>query len=268
MTASAPTRIDLAGGTIDIWPLYLFHDGASTLNCAISLRAHVQLESRSDSAVELLSIDTDRLVSARHWSELDPVRRPAARRPARASLSARRRHADHARRVASGRRIAGSSALTIALCGALDRWTGRSTSSEHLMQLAMNVECQAIRVPTGVQDYRPAVYRRHRRSRVEGRRCHACTRESGSPGARIANRARRTQARPAILALTTGKSRNATSTATPTSSIALSGFAIRPRRCARLWSEAIGTELGTTSPRSGRTGNAWRPASRRRPSTI
>ena len=29
--ATAPTRIDLAGGTLDIWPLYLFHDGASTL---------------------------------------------------------------------------------------------------------------------------------------------------------------------------------------------------------------------------------------------
>ena len=33
--ASAPTRIDLAGGTIDIWPLYLFHPGAVTVNTAI-----------------------------------------------------------------------------------------------------------------------------------------------------------------------------------------------------------------------------------------
>src|SRR5437016_5460208 len=48
IASSAPTRIDLAGGTIDIWPLYLFHDGASTLNAAISLRAHVQIESRTD----------------------------------------------------------------------------------------------------------------------------------------------------------------------------------------------------------------------------
>ena len=32
IVTSAPTRIDLAGGTIDIWPLYLFHDGASTVN--------------------------------------------------------------------------------------------------------------------------------------------------------------------------------------------------------------------------------------------
>jgi D-glycero-alpha-D-manno-heptose-7-phosphate kinase len=46
--ASAPTRIDLAGGTLDIWPLYLFHDGAQTLNAAISLRASCDLRSRSD----------------------------------------------------------------------------------------------------------------------------------------------------------------------------------------------------------------------------
>jgi D-glycero-alpha-D-manno-heptose-7-phosphate kinase len=70
IVSSAPTRIDLAGGTIDIWPLYLFHDGATTLNAAISLRAHAEIESR-DSGVELRSIDTNRTVSARHWSELD-----------------------------------------------------------------------------------------------------------------------------------------------------------------------------------------------------
>jgi len=46
IAVSAPTRIDLAGGTIDIWPLYLFHEGASTVNAAISLRAHVTVETR------------------------------------------------------------------------------------------------------------------------------------------------------------------------------------------------------------------------------
>src|SRR5438552_18219401 len=71
IVSSAPTRIDLAGGTIDIWPLYLFHDGALTLNAAISLRAHVELESRTDGRVELRSIDTDRMVSAARWEDLD-----------------------------------------------------------------------------------------------------------------------------------------------------------------------------------------------------
>ena len=53
----------MAGGTIDIWPLYLFHDGASTLNAAISLRAHVQIDERTDGRVELRSIDTERTSS-------------------------------------------------------------------------------------------------------------------------------------------------------------------------------------------------------------
>src|SRR5687767_15727403 len=71
--ASAPTRIDLAGGTIDIWPLYLFHDGAATLNAAISLRAQVTLEGRGEEGIRLQSLDTSREVTVRHWSDLDPA---------------------------------------------------------------------------------------------------------------------------------------------------------------------------------------------------
>src|SRR4029077_15561090 len=58
----------------------------------------------------------------------------------------------------AGAGIAGSSALTIAVCGALAKWTGACADPDHLPQVAMNVECQAIRGPTGVQDYRPALF--------------------------------------------------------------------------------------------------------------
>jgi D-glycero-alpha-D-manno-heptose-7-phosphate kinase len=58
----------------------------------------------------------------------------------------------------AGAGIAGSSALTIACCGALARWRGWILDDEQLLQIAMNIECQTIRVPTGVQDYRPALY--------------------------------------------------------------------------------------------------------------
>jgi D-glycero-alpha-D-manno-heptose-7-phosphate kinase len=37
ITAQAPCRADLAGGTIDLWPLYLFHPGALTLNFALEV---------------------------------------------------------------------------------------------------------------------------------------------------------------------------------------------------------------------------------------
>jgi D-glycero-alpha-D-manno-heptose-7-phosphate kinase len=157
LTSSAPTRIDLAGGTIDIWPLYLFHDGASTLNAAISLRSHVQLEEQAD-GITLRSIDTHGEVQAQSWSDLSgssglPLLARAARhyRLTRSVVTTRGESP-------AGAGIAGSSALTIALCGAMARRTGASEDAEDLLRIAMNLECQTIRVPTGVQDYRPALY--------------------------------------------------------------------------------------------------------------
>jgi D-glycero-alpha-D-manno-heptose-7-phosphate kinase len=158
VVSSAPTRIDLAGGTIDIWPLYLFHDEATTLNAAISLRAHVQVAPRTDGAVELCSIDTNRHVKAGQWSDLSRSGDLSL-----LALLARHYRLENATLTTRGESpagagIAGSSALTIAACGALAQWTGASREAEHLLQVAMNIECQTIRVPTGVQDYRPALY--------------------------------------------------------------------------------------------------------------
>jgi D-glycero-alpha-D-manno-heptose-7-phosphate kinase len=42
--ARAPTRIDLAGGTTDLWPLYLFLDEGITINVAIDLCATAKIE--------------------------------------------------------------------------------------------------------------------------------------------------------------------------------------------------------------------------------
>ena len=46
----------------------------------------------------------------------------------------------------------------IATTAALARLTGRKLSLEQIRQLAQNVEAQLIRVPTGCQDYYPALY--------------------------------------------------------------------------------------------------------------
>jgi D-glycero-alpha-D-manno-heptose-7-phosphate kinase len=155
---SAPTRIDLAGGTIDIWPLYLEHEGACTVNAAISLRAHAAIEPRTDGCVELRSIDTNRQQRAARWQDLDP----RGELPLLALLA---RHYGLANATLvtrgespAGAGIAGSSALAIAVCGALAKFSGASMDADLMLQTAMNIECQTIRVPTGVQDYRPALY--------------------------------------------------------------------------------------------------------------
>ena len=156
--SSAPTRIDLAGGTLDIWPLYLFHDEAQTINAAISLRAHCTIVPRTEPGLTIVSEDANRRVDVAHWSEL--------RENHELRLLGRLLHffkADALEvRTRSqspvGAGIAGSSAMNIAVCGALATWSGQKRSPDQMMQIAQNVEAQAIDVPTGVQDYRPAVY--------------------------------------------------------------------------------------------------------------
>lgn len=156
--ASAPTRIDLAGGTLDIWPLYLFHEGAQTLNAAISLRARCSIRPRTDRRIVIISDDTGRRVEANHWSELRDNRE--LRLLGRLLHYFRSEGLELHTRCDSpfGAGIAGSSALNIAVCGALAAWSRQPRTDEALLQIAMNVEAQAIDVPTGVQDYRPALY--------------------------------------------------------------------------------------------------------------
>jgi D-glycero-alpha-D-manno-heptose-7-phosphate kinase len=155
---SAPTRIDLAGGTIDIWPLYLFHPGAQTVNAAISLRASARIEPRTDSRIRIHSTDTGAAVEADDWPEL--------RTQGGLRLLSLLVHFFEARGLTlttasdspAGAGIAGSSALNVAVCAALARWTRSHYEPEALLQIAMNVEAQTINVPTGLQDYRPALY--------------------------------------------------------------------------------------------------------------
>jgi D-glycero-alpha-D-manno-heptose-7-phosphate kinase len=158
LDCSAPTRIDLAGGTIDIWPLYLFHQNAQTLNVAISLRAHVTVEESPGDGIRIRSIDTGRSMEVDRWQDLldrDELKLVARIlhffRPRGISLTTRGESP-------AGAGIAGSSALNVAVCAAMARWTGAEFSGDELLQIAMNVEAQAIEVPTGLQDYRPAYY--------------------------------------------------------------------------------------------------------------
>lgn len=156
--ASAPTRIDLAGGTLDIWPLYLFHDGAQTLNAAISLRARCSIGPRKDRRIVIVSEDTAHRVEASHWSELRDTHelRLLGRILHYFQAQGLELHTRCESPVGAG--IAGSSALNIAVCGAVAKWCGVALPPDAIMQIAMNVEAQAIDVPTGVQDYRPALY--------------------------------------------------------------------------------------------------------------
>ena len=58
----------------------------------------------------------------------------------------------------AGAGISGSSALMISVASALNKLTGRKYTLEKIREIVQNVEAQVIRVPTGAQDYYPAMY--------------------------------------------------------------------------------------------------------------
>ena len=155
----APARVDLAGGTIDIWPLYLFHERAVTVNFALNLTARCRITTRSDGKFVLRSLDTGERAE---FDALEPLRTtPALKLLARLIYffrpdSGLEMTTDSS--VPSGSGLAGSSALNIAICAALNRITGERHSREALISIARNVEAQVIDVPTGDQDYYPAAY--------------------------------------------------------------------------------------------------------------
>ena len=138
--------------------MYLFHPGAQTVNAAISLRARATVETRSDSRIVIRSEDTGATVEADDWRELRERRELRLLSLLAHFFEARGLTLTTSSESPAGAGIAGSSALNVAVCAALAQWNRTHYEPEALLQVAMNVEAQAINVPTGLQDYRPALY--------------------------------------------------------------------------------------------------------------
>ena len=161
--SKAPTRVDLAGGTLDIWPLYLFHPGALTLNAAISRYARCTIETHpaADSRIELVSLDTSRseslpsfaaLVRAKHYrlpllAEIVKFFRPEGGFTLTTNSEA-----------PAGAGIGGSSAMAVAICAALDRFTGAGRSKVDWVHISRDAEAIVIHIPTGMQDHYPPAF--------------------------------------------------------------------------------------------------------------
>ncbi|MCZ6573553.1 MAG: hypothetical protein O7C98_10360 [Planctomycetota bacterium] len=156
--ASAPCRVDLAGGTLDIWPLcHLLEAPAVTVNLALSLRAHAYVVARYDGKVEIVSEDQGQRIVL-DAADLRHDRLPLATRlvewlgPGEGlSLTLRSE-------VPQGSGLGGSSALAIACAGALAALHRRAWTPEQLRTGVQNVETSVLQTPTGYQDYVPALH--------------------------------------------------------------------------------------------------------------
>jgi D-glycero-alpha-D-manno-heptose-7-phosphate kinase len=161
ITVQAPCRADLAGGTIDLWPLYLFHPGAVTLNFALNIQTTCRITPLAGKKIHLRSLDTRREENFPSFEDLRKTQRfrlPLAARLVQFFAPREGFLIETNSESPAGAGISGSSALMIASTAALARFTERHLSLEQMRVIAQNVEAQVIRVPTGCQDYYPALY--------------------------------------------------------------------------------------------------------------
>ena len=161
--SKAPTRVDFAGGTLDIWPLYLFHPGAVTVNAAISLYASCRIETHpaGDERISLLSRDIQREETFPSFAALMKTKR--YRLPLLAEITKFFRpqggftlQTDSEAPAGAG--IGGSSAMAVAICAALDRFTGAGKSKVDWIHISRDAEAIVINVPTGTQDHYPPAF--------------------------------------------------------------------------------------------------------------
>ncbi len=156
----APTRIDLAGGTLDIWPLNLFFDHALTVNAAVSITVTATVSARTDGKILLESkdqgtrVEFDGVGAIHHNHRLGLLSRIAEKfiRDGRGYSAVTESSAP------AGAGLAGSSALNIALCAAFSEATKQKLSSREIIETAKDLEAAHLRIPTGLQDYGAAVF--------------------------------------------------------------------------------------------------------------
>lgn len=161
--SKAPTRIDLAGGTLDIWPLYLFHEGAVTVNCAITRYASCVIETAPESSrkIVLVSRDTKRRESFASLEALNRARRyklPLLAHLVRVFRPAMGFTLTTDSKAPAGAGIGGSSAMAVAICAALNQLTSAGLRREDWIHISRDVEAIVIRVPTGTQDHYPPAF--------------------------------------------------------------------------------------------------------------
>lgn len=146
---------------MDLWPLYLFHPGAVTVNFAVNILTRCRVSRLTDDKIRLKSIDTKVEEEFSNFEELCSARKfkhPLAAHLVRFFAPDGGFEVETNSESPAGAGISGSSALMIATTAALARYTGKKLDREQIRVIAQNVEAQLIRVPTGCQDYYPALY--------------------------------------------------------------------------------------------------------------
>lgn len=148
-------RVDLAGGTLDIWPLGLLHPGSRTVNVAIDLPVEVCVRP-SDGAYQLRQGGAG--ISVSTLADLRAHPDGALAGVVLAHFGIPPVEVDIRSASPRGGGLGGSSALVVALITACEVFLDRGVSTvPERVALARDLEAQLMSLPTGTQDHYPGL---------------------------------------------------------------------------------------------------------------
>lgn len=155
-------RVDIAGGTLDLWPLYHFVGQALTLNAGLSLTAmaEVNIAKASLVKVEISNLNYNRVFKTIDElllckdSELD-ILSPVLKVYNLKKVKNLEITLQSQSPVGGG--LGGSSTLLIALLKSFDQEFKIDRSEEQYVTLASGLESAILRTPAGTQDYYQAI---------------------------------------------------------------------------------------------------------------
>jgi D-glycero-alpha-D-manno-heptose-7-phosphate kinase len=158
VTARSWCRVDLAGGTLDIWPLGLFHPGARTVNVAIDLAVTARLRRSSGDAGDYVVRQGGNEVRAGSIAELAANPEGALVAVVADALGLPPVEVELSSASPRGGGLGGSSALTVALIAAAEKELGLPASRpQELAHMARDLEARLMSLPTGMQDHYPGL---------------------------------------------------------------------------------------------------------------
>jgi D-glycero-alpha-D-manno-heptose-7-phosphate kinase len=162
--ARAPTRIDLSGGTLDLWPISNLLEKKSTINIAIDLFAQAKVQTNDSGSYQIKSLDQDIIIEGDYLE--------VTRSPKLLLLSEIIKHfwdpklpalsLETSAQSPQGAGLGGSSALAVATLGAILQLRNhfeepKKISRMNLVKFCRNIESKVIHSPTGTQDYWAAI---------------------------------------------------------------------------------------------------------------
>ncbi len=153
---TTPNRVDFAGGTLDLYPLYLLFEGGLTINAGITVFSNVVIETRNDPEIHINSRD---LKIEEKYDNLDSLtlQGPSAliQRAVKSYSPAFGINISTFNHAPKGSGLGASSSLLIALSVALQKIRNPDTEIDEtrLIDRAAAIEAALLGIPTGKQDY-------------------------------------------------------------------------------------------------------------------